>query len=212
MNAIILLIQTKWLYRTFLVHLLRHSTLLPSLPKPLLPPTIYLWTSNRMHVPRGTIIRLLTAPLATRLHIPTTRTAAQQPHLYQPREDSKRRGDPHEDEQRDANLRTNVQLRHPSNSVAEDDEHDGRDDGAAGCEERGDEDEDRYREIAPAGVDGEGYEGDQDGVEAGGGEEEAEHYVGDDADEVEDGVDLVWEGDWRGNEVSWAWYSSLLKG
>lgn len=142
------------------------------------------------------VVCLLASPLLAPLDIATTRAAAAHAHLHEPREDGKCARDPHESEEGDANLSANVQLSHAADSVAEDDEHDGRDDGGGGNEERVDEGEDGDGEGQPARVDGEGHQEDEDEGEDGAGEEEAEHALRSELDKVENVVDVGREVDW----------------
>lgn len=102
--------------------------------------------------------------------------------MYEPCEDCECAGDPHEDKHCDANLGANVELRYAGNGIAEDDEHDGRDDGGDGDDECVEESEYGDRETEPACEDGEWHEEDEDEGQACSGEEEAEHPAGDVAD------------------------------
>jgi hypothetical protein len=116
---------------------------LATLPKALLPLCLDLRVPSRwVHILQLTPIRLFAPPLTSRLNIPPRRTAATQAHLHQPGENSKRARDPHEDKDGGANFRANVEFRHATNSVAEDDEHDGCNDGCDGDDERVKERED----------------------------------------------------------------------
>jgi hypothetical protein len=138
------------------VVLLKHIILLATLPEPFLP-LHRLWRSNGMHARSAAMIRLLATPLPACLNIPPGRTATTQSHLNQPRENCERARNPHEHKQRDANLSANIQFSLPSNSVAEDDEHDGRDDGCYGDDERVEESKNGDGEGEPACEDGEGH-------------------------------------------------------
>jgi hypothetical protein len=140
-------------------HLLQHTVLLATLPEPPLLP--HLRPRNRLHTRRLRMIRLLAPPLASRLNIPSGRTATTQSHLYQPRENRKRARNPHEHEKRRPNLCANIQFRLFSDRVTEDDEHDGCDDGCDCDDERVEEGEDCDGEREPAGEDGEGHEEDE---------------------------------------------------
>jgi hypothetical protein len=178
------------MHRALMVHDW-HTRLLATLPKALPPRFLHLRTGRcRMHIRQRTMIRLLAPPLSTRLYIPATRAAATQSHLYQPCEDRERASNPHEDKDSDADLRANVQLCHASDSVAEDDEHDGCDNRCGGDDEGVEERKDRDGEGEPAREDGDGHEEDEDEGEAGACEEEAEHPSGDVLDEIEDVIDV----------------------
>jgi hypothetical protein len=142
-------------------------------------PEALLFRFRCLRTRRHTLIRLLTPPLAPRLHISATRTATTQPRLHQPRENRKRRRDPHEHKQRYADFRANVDFADARDGVAEDDEHDGCDDGCDGDDECVEEGENGGEQGEPAREDGEGHEEDEDGGEAGAGEEEAEHHARD---------------------------------
>jgi hypothetical protein len=170
------------------------ARLLATLPETLLSRSICI-LSGGMHTRQRTVIGFLTASLPACLDIPSTRTAATQSHLDQPREDGKRACDPHEDKDRDANFGANVEFHHASNRVAEDDEHDGCDDE---CVE---ESEDGDRKGEPVREDGDGHEEDEDECEACTREEEAEHPSRDVLDQVEDVVDV-------GGEIN---YSDVLE-
>ena len=75
-----------------------------------------------------------------------------------------------------------VELLDGGDGVLHDDEEHGRDDGRDGGEEGGQEGQDGDEQGQPARVDREQDHGDHDEGEAGAGEEEAEHPVGDDFD------------------------------
>ena len=75
-----------------------------------------------------------------------------------------------------------VELLDGGDGVLHDDEEYGRDDGRDGGEEGGQEGQDGDEQGQPARVDREQDHGDHDEGEAGAGEEEAEHPVGDDFD------------------------------
>jgi hypothetical protein len=141
------------------------------------------------------MIRLLAASLASRLDIPPRRTAATETCLHQPRENGESARDPHEDEDRYADLCANVEFSHASNSIAENDEHDGCDDGRDGDDESVEEGEDGDGEGEPAREDRERHEEDEHKGEAGACEEETEHKLRDVFDEVEDVVDVGGEVD-----------------
>jgi hypothetical protein len=177
--------------------LLQLRTLLVTLVEALLPRLLYLGRSHRLHASRCSRIRLLATPLATRLDVSPRRTAAAKTHLHQPRKDGECASDPHEDEKRRAYRRANVELFHLSDSVAEDDEHDGCDDGCDGDDEGVEEGEDGDGEREPACEDGDGHEEDEDEGEAGACKEETEHPAGDVLDEVENVVDVGGEIDYH---------------
>ena len=139
---------------------------------------------------------LLVAPLAPCLDIAATGTAAAQPHLHQPREDCKSAGDPHEYEHRGSNFRTDIKLRDFRDGVAEDDEHDGCEDGCDGNEERVEEGEDGDGEGEPAREDRQRHDEDEDEGEDGAGEEKTEHPVRHEPNQVEDVINVGGEVDY----------------
>lgn len=81
------------------------------------------------------LICLLTTSLLALLDISPGCTAAAQSRLYQPCEDGKSTSHPHKGKQRLSNLCPDVKFCHASNSVAEDDKHDGGNDRGDGDEE-----------------------------------------------------------------------------
>ena len=139
---------------------------------------------------------LLVAPLAPCLDIAATGTAAAQPHLHQPRKDGHRTRNPHECKHCDSNLGADVQFRHATNSVAEDDEHDGCEDGCDGNEERVEEGEDGDGEGEPAREDRQRHDEDEDEGEDGAGEEKTEHPVRHEPNQVEDVINVGGEVDY----------------
>ena len=141
------------------------------------------------------LIRLLAPPLPPRPHIPATRAAAAQTCLDEPGEDCERGRRPHEAEEVVSYLGADIDFGDAGDDVSEDDEHDGCDDGGGSAEEGVDEGEEGDGEGPPAGEEGDGDEEHEDEGEAGRGEEEAEHGAGDEADEVEDVVDVRGEVD-----------------
>lgn len=141
------------------------------------------------------LIRLLAAPLPTRSHIPSTRTAAAQTCLNKPSENGKCRRRPHEPEQVVTNRRRDVELTDRGDDVAEDDEHDGSNHRSNGTEQCVNKGEDGDGECPPPGDYGDGHEEYEDKRETGRGKEEAEHDTGDDFDEVEDIIDVRGEVD-----------------
>lgn len=110
--------------------------------------------------------------------------------MNQPCKDGKRTRNPHECKHLRPDSRTDIQLRNAPDNVAEDYEHDGRDDGGGGRKECGEEGEDGDGDGGPAGVDGERAQEDKEGREAGRGQEEAKHDLGGEFDQVEDVVDV----------------------
>lgn len=136
------------------------------------------------------MICLLTAPLPPCLDIPPARTATAQTHLHQPSKNGEPASDPHEHKERDSNRGTNIQLLDASDGIAEDDEHDGCDDGCSRNDEGVEECDDGDGEGEPAREDGNGHQEDEDEGEAGAGEEEAEHPLRDVLDKVEDIINI----------------------
>jgi hypothetical protein len=155
------------------------------------------------------LVSLLTPPLPPRPHIPPRSTATAHTHMHQPRNNGRASRNPHEDEHLNPDTRSNVQLRGGGNCHLEDDEHDGRDDGSGGGDECSQKGEDGDGKVAPAGVDCQRHDENHEKVHAGSREEEAEHDVGDDADQVEDCVDFVGERD-CGGTVSFFYPSCFL--
>jgi hypothetical protein len=129
---------------------------------------------------------LLRPRLLPLLNIPPTRAATALAQSNQPSQDRRRSGDPHESEHLLSDAAFDVELLDGRDGVLHDNEEDGSDDGGDGGEEGGQEGQDGDEEGQPAGVDCEEDHGDHDEGEAGAGEEEAEHPVGDYFDEVQD--------------------------
>jgi hypothetical protein len=123
------------------------------------------------------VVRLFVPSLLALLDVSPRRTAAAKSHLYEPGKDGESTCHPHEGEQRGTYLRRNVQLSHTTDSVAEDDEHDGCNDRGDGYEEGVEEGEDGDEEGKPARVDGDGHDEDEDKGQDGSGEEKTEHPV-----------------------------------
>lgn len=123
------------------------------------------------------MVCLLVSSLLALLDVSPRRTAAAETHLYEPSEYGESARYPHEGEQGDANFRLDIQLSHTTNSVAEDDEHDGCDDGGDRYEERVEEGEDSNDEGEPARIDGNGHDEDEDEGQDGCGEEKTKHPV-----------------------------------
>lgn len=115
--------------------------------------------------------------------------------MYEPPEDAERAADPHERKHGRAQAGADVQPGLRRDHVPEDDEHDGGNDGRGGGEQRGDEGPDDEGQLPPARVERHGREEDGDGIHAGAEQEEAEHAVARDLDEVQDAVDVGWQGD-----------------
>lgn len=87
--------------------------------------------------PRTTLrphIRHLTPPLPPRLNIPPTSATATKPQLYKRSKQRTSRRSPHKRKHGDANLSRDIKLADAANYIAEDDEHDGSDDGAGAAE------------------------------------------------------------------------------
>ncbi len=135
-------------------------------------------------------VRLLVAPLAANLDIASAGAAAAQPHLHQPCKDGHGAGNPHEGEHGDADLRADVQLSHATNSVLEDDEHDGCENGGDGGNEGVEEGKDGDGEREPAREDRNGHYEDKDEGENSAGQKEAEHPVGHKPNKIEDVIDV----------------------
>ena len=125
---------------------------------------------------------LLRPRLLPPLNVPPTRAATALAQRNQPSQDSARSSDPHESEHLRSDVALNVELLDGGDGVLHDDEEHGRDDGRNGGEEGGQEGQDGDEQGQPARVDREQDHGDHDEGEAGAGEEEAEHPVGDDFD------------------------------
>ena len=155
------------------------ASILP-LPKPTPLPLTLL--ANRCTSSPPSLLRTSLLPL---LDVSPTRAATALAQSDQPSQDSSRGGDPHESEHLGSDVALDVELLDGRDGVLHDDEEDCCDDCRDGGEEGGQEGEDGDEESRPAGVDCEEDEGDHDEGEAGAGEEEAEHPVGDCFDEVE---------------------------
>lgn len=110
--------------------------------------------------------------------------------MHQPREDCERACDPHEKKDGDANFCPNVEFRHASYCVTEDDEHYGCDDGGGGDNERVEEGENGNGKGEPARKDGDGHGENEDEGEACACEEETEHPSRDVVNQAEDIVDV----------------------
>jgi len=78
------------------------------------------------------------------------RAATAEAHLYQPSKDGKRTCNPHEREQRCSDICMEIDLRHTTDSVAKDDEHDGSDHGSNSDEEGVEKGEDGDDEGEPS--------------------------------------------------------------
>ena len=133
---------------------------------------------------RGALPGLLAPTLLALFNVPPAGAAAAQAQLDEPRNDGRRGGGPHHGEHGHADIGANVDRGVCLKHVAHDDEEDGGDDGGDGDAEGGEEGEDHDKQREPAAVDGRQLYGDHDGGEAGRGEEEAEHEVGDGPDAV----------------------------
>ncbi|EAQ92387.1 hypothetical protein CHGG_00622 [Chaetomium globosum CBS 148.51] len=115
--------------------------------------------------------------------------------MHRKRPDAEPRGQPHEDKHADADLGVDVELLLGLGGVLEGDADDGAD-GAGGQDEHHlEEGGDGQRQTPPARGHGQRREEDHQEGEHGGGEEEAEHDLGGEAQDVEDGDDLRGEGD-----------------
>jgi hypothetical protein len=165
-----------------------------ALPKPTLLLLLALLTDRRALRPPS----LLRPRLLPLLDVPPTRTATALAQCDQPSQDRARGGDPHESEHLGADAALDVELLDGGDGVLHDYEEDGGDDCGDGGEEGGQEGQDGDEERQPARVDCEEDHGDHEEGEAGAGEEEAEHPVGDDFDEVQDVGYVGGEGDWDG--------------
>lgn len=165
-----------------------------------LPESIFLLgrrlTSRHLRVPRSSrlraidLVRLLTSSLLSLLYISPAGTATAKSSLHQPGKDGKRTSHPHERKQSLAYFGANVQFCHRTNSITEDDEHDGCDDGRGSDQEGIEKGEDGDGEGEPAREDGQRHEEDEDEGKAGAGEEEAEHPLRGEFDKVEDIINI----------------------
>ena len=154
----------------------RTSVLLPS--KPALLPALLIERPRRtLRTPS-----LLRPSLLSPLNIPPTRTAAALSERNQESQNRSHSRYPHKRKHLRTNAPLNIQLLDGGDGVLHDDEHHGCDDRGHGGEQRGEESEDRDEQADPAGVDCDQLHGDHDEGEAGAGEEEGEHPVGDEAD------------------------------
>jgi hypothetical protein len=154
----------------------RASVLLPSKPALLLALLIER-TRCALRAPS-----LLRPSLLSPLNIPPTRAATA---LSQRNQESQNRSHsryPHKRKHLRTNAPLNIQLLDGGDGVLHDDEHYCGDDGGHGGEQRGEESKDRDEKADPPGVDCDELHGDHDEGEAGAGEEEGEHPVGDEAD------------------------------
>ena len=140
-------------------------------------------------------VGLLISPPPSTPHIPSTGTAARQTQVNRKPDDAEGRPDPHERKHVGPEASADMQPRLRRNDVAEDHEHDGRDDGRDGRQESSDERPDRHGEAPPSRVKHDGGDEDGDGIHAYPRQEEAEHEVAGDLDEVEDAVDVGRQGD-----------------
>lgn len=148
-------------------------------------PLWLLTDTRRLRIPS-----LLAPSLLASAHVPTTGAAAAHAHLDQPCQDRSGSSDPHEREHLNANIGFDVELGRRRNSFLHDDEHDRGDDGGDGCAEGAEEGENGDGKRGPAGEDGKWDDEHEDEVQRRGGQEEAEHPVGDNANEGQDFVDL----------------------
>ena len=96
------------------------------------------------------MISLLVSSLLALPYVSPRRTAAAETHLYQPGEDGKGTCDPHEREQRRSDICPKMNLRHTTDSVAKNHEHDGSDNGSDGDEEGVEEGEDSNDKGEPS--------------------------------------------------------------
>jgi len=96
------------------------------------------------------MIGLLTSSLFALSDVSPRRTATAETHLYQPSEDGKRTCNPHERKQRCSDIRMEIYLRHTTDSIAKDDEHDGSDNGSYSDEEGVEKGEDGDDEGEPS--------------------------------------------------------------
>lgn len=129
---------------------------------------------------------LLRASLLALLDVPPTGAAAALAQGDQECKDRCHRCYPHEHEHLRADLSFDVQLLDGCDGSLHDDEHHCCDDRGHRGEEGGQEGEDCDEKADPAGVDCDELHRDHDCGKAGAGEEEGEHPVGDEADQVED--------------------------
>lgn len=138
---------------------------------------------------------LLRSCLLALLDVPPARAAAALSQSNQERENGSDSCYPHEREHLRADLSSDVQLLDGGDGVLHDDEHHCCDDRGHGGKKGSQECEDGDQEADPAGVDGDELHRDHDEGEAGAGQEEGEHPVGDEADEVKDVGYVGGEGD-----------------
>lgn len=172
----------------------RRSPLTPLPPKPpLLRPPLLIKIHSLCSL---TSPSSFTPPLLAPPNIPPTSTATTLSQRNQPSQNRTARRNPHESKHLRANLPLDIQLLDGRDGVLHDDEHCCCEDCCDGGEEGGQEGEDCYGEVGPARIDCEEHEWDHDCAEAGAREEEAEHPVGDEADDVEDFGNFGGEGDW----------------
>lgn len=140
---------------------------------------------------------LLVAPLTSGLDVSSAGAAAAQSHLHEPRENGEGAGYPHECEHSGADRSADVQFGHATDSIAEDDEHDGCENGGDGDEEGVEECEDGYGESEPAGKNGEGHDKDEYEGKDGASQEQTKHPVRHEPNQVEDVIDVGRQVDYR---------------
>lgn len=147
------------------------------------------------HTRRLRIPSLLAPPLLALLDIPPASAATTLAELDDPRQNRRTSRNPHESEHLRSNARADVDLSHRRDRVLHDNEQDRRND-RADCDEQGSEEgEDHDHEGDPTAEHGGEDQEHHEEVDTGAREEEAEHPVRDDLDQIEDVVNVGWQSD-----------------